>query len=752
MRVRNPRRRALAAAACAAAALPLVATPAAAAPVPGTDVLYTRDADFDQGVLQDVNHDAPNNDQLQLDRTTTFFPYVNVAASARGTMVRIDVNTGEIVGEWRSAPDGRGRNPSRTTVDRLGNTWLSNRDEADGGQGSVTRVGVVVGGTRVDGAGTPDPGGDHLAGPFSYNTCVDRDLDGLIATSRGLGDIRPWANAGGVDNDGGVDTAADECIINYTRVAGNNTRTVAVDAQNDLWTGGSDTQHEKLDGVTGQVVPGTLFSLGCGGYGGLIDPAGTLWSARYGANLLRYETGTGSGACLDTSHGDYGLGLDPNTGEIWHTNLGGNRIAKLAPDGTLLGAFAHGNNFAQGVAVDGHGNVWVAHSLNGATTVGHLRTDGTYVGNVPLPGGNGPTGVAVDSNGKVWVTNINTNNAQRIDPAAGPIGGGGFPVGAVDLTVDLGAGAGPYNYSDMTGSVLGEVTAPVGTWSVVQDGSFADQRWGTVTWNTEPQGSEPPGTSITVEVRAANTEAGLAALPFTAVGNDVPFAATGRFIEVRATLRANAAGDSPVLSDLRVRTARRSGVFSCQATALNLAGIVVARANPPDVPCADDQASVADVNLNAGILNVRAHALTATTTQTPDDLLVPPAAGDASTASARVEYTRISTLLVTIEVGVIRSQAAATCVDGPSGLEPVFTGSSQIASLRINGVAVAVGSAPLTIPLVIGTLSLNSQTISGGTITQRALALDTLLTDVVIGEAKANVEGTPETPTGNPCR
>ncbi|GGS37961.1 hypothetical protein [Actinokineospora fastidiosa] len=733
-------------------ALPLIAIPAAAAPVPGTDVLYTLDEDFDQGVLQDVNHDAPNNDQLQLDRTTTFFPYVNVAASARGTMVRIDVDTGEIVGEWLSAPDGRGRNPSRTTVDRLGNTWLSNRNEAEGGRGSVTRVGVIVGGTRVDGAGTPDPNGDYLAGPFSYNTCVDRDLDGLIATSRGLGDIRPWTNAGGVDNDGGVETAADECLINYTRVAGNNTRTVAVDAQNDLWTGGSDTQHEKLDGETGDVIPGTLFSLGCGGYGGLIDPAGTLWSARYGANLLRYETGTGTGACLDTSHGDYGLGLDPNTGEIWHTNVAGNRVAKLAPDGTVLGAFQHGFSGAQGVAVDGDGNVWVAHSLNGGTTVGHLRTDGTFVGNVALPGGSGPTGVAVDSNGKVWVTNIYTDNAQRIDPAAGPIGGGGFPVGAVDLTVDLGAGAGPYNYSDMTGSVLGEVTAPVGTWSVVQDGGYANQLWGTVTWNTEPQGSVPPGTSITVEVRTANSEADLAAQPFTAVGNDVQFTATGRYIEVRATLRANSAGDSPVLSDLRIRTRERSGVFSCQATALNLAGIVVARANPPDVPCVDDHEQVANVNLNAGILNVRANALTATTTQTPDDPLVPPAAGDASTGFARVEYTRIASLLVTIEVGVIEARAAATCVDGPDGLRPEFTGSSQIASLKINGVAVTVGSAPLTIPLVIGTLSLNSQTVSGGTITQRALALDTLLTDVVVGEAKANVEGKPETPSGNPCR
>ena len=717
----------------------LSATSAGAVAVPGLDVLYTTDADFDRGVLQDVNHDAPNHNQLQLNRQQTFFPFVNIAASARSTMIRIDVETGQIVGEWLSAPDGRGRNPSRTTVDRMGNTWLSNRNEAEGGRGSITRVGVIVGGARVDADGTPNANGDYLRGPFAYNTCLDRDEDGLIATSRGLGDIRTWANTGGADDNGGVTTAADECLINYTRVAGTNTRTVAIDGNNDVWTGGADTEHEKVDGVTGAVVPGTLVNFGCGGYGGLIDKAGTLWSARYGANLLRYVPG-GPGACLGTDHGDYGLGMDPRTGEIWHTNVSGNRVVKLAPDGTILGAFQHGFANAQGVAVDAEGNVWVAHSLFNATTVGHLRTDGTFVGNVTLPGGNGPTGVAVDSNGKVWVANINSNNAQRIDPDAGPIGGGGFPVGAVDLTVDLGAGAGPYNYSDMTGSVLGEVTAPVGTWTVVQDGLVAGRPWGTIRWNTEPQGTVPPGASITVEARVADTEAGLAGAQFQPVGNGTRFLMRGRFIEVRTTLRPNARGDSPVLSDLRVQARPRQGGFSCQATALNLAGIIVARANPPDVPCADDFEEVVQISLNAGILTVRANALTARTSQTPDDLVFyPPSDGDNATSFARVDWTRITATLVTIEVGVIEASASVTCVNGA----PVFGSSSSVAGLKINGIPITVGSQPLSIPLLIGTLNLNTTSQSTTTITRHAFSLDTLLTDVVIGEAKVNLENHP---------
>ena len=94
MLIVSPRARALATAVVAVAAYACVPAPALGAPIPGTDVTYTLDADFDQGQLASVNHDAPNNDQLQLNRSQAFFPFVNVAASARGTIVRVDVNTG----------------------------------------------------------------------------------------------------------------------------------------------------------------------------------------------------------------------------------------------------------------------------------------------------------------------------------------------------------------------------------------------------------------------------------------------------------------------------------------------------------------------------------------------------------------------------------------------------------------------------------------------------------------------------------
>lgn len=182
----------------------------------------------------------------------------------------------------------------------------------------------------------------------------------------------------------------------------------------------------------------------------------------------------------------------------------------------------------------------------------------TLVGNVELSGGRGPTGVTVDANGRGWVANHGTDNAQRIDPAIGRVGAGGRPVGHVDLTIDLGAGASPYDYSDMAGIVTLGSTAPQGSWSVTQDSGTAGARWGPVSWNAEQQGQTPAGTSIEVQVRSADTAAGLASATFVGVDNGVEFDALGRFLEVRATLRTTTNDVTPVLSDIRIATAAAS--------------------------------------------------------------------------------------------------------------------------------------------------------------------------------------------------
>ncbi|MBI4650520.1 hypothetical protein HY745_04380 [Candidatus Desantisbacteria bacterium] len=533
------------------------------ASVSGANVNYTVDADFDQGVLFNVNHDAPNSNQLQLNVTTTPFPIVNIAASARGTVVRIDVNTGAILGEYLTSPDGMGRNPSRTTVDQLGNVWVANRDEYgfSGGQnkGSVVRIWLIIGGTRANADGTPNPSGQYLKPPFQYSTCIDRNGDGLIKTSIGLGNILPWTNLGGADSDGGVSTAEDEAIINYTRVTGTGTRTLAVDASNDLWVGGlGDTDFEKLSGVTGLPIPGTQFNLGLGGYGGLIDGNGILWSAP--SPLLRFDPVTMTGIGLDNAAVGftYGIGIDPNTGNIWTTDNSGPNVREIDPlTGATLNIYPLpvSNGWGQGIAVDSNSHVWAAEGFG--DEVAHFAPDpvnpGKHIFVGSVIGLGGTTGVAVDTNGKIWASEMNSNSASRINPNAGLIGAGGYNIGAIDMIVPIGDGAGPYNYSDMTGFVAIGSTSPQGFWTVVQNSGTPGTNWNKITWNTEPQGSEPPGSSIIVEARASDTEIGLSSQTFVSITNAVDFNLPGQFIEVQVTLKIASNASSPVLSDIRIQ-------------------------------------------------------------------------------------------------------------------------------------------------------------------------------------------------------
>ena len=545
---------------------------------------YTVDADFGEGDLVDVNFDTP--DQLQLNATETPFVFVNVAASARDTIVRINADTGEIMGEYRTAPLGRLGNPSRTTVDRKGNVWTANRDEdqptaiESAPSGSVVKIGIVIGGIRVSvdpetGEIMIDPAGDYLQGPFDYNTCDDRDGDGLYRTSSGLGDILAWP--GGSDQTGGedgiVEGAEDECILIYQRLPNApNAHHVSVDADDNVWVGGypeGPAMFHKLNGDTGAIFKDDSFDaaeIGCGGFGGLVDAKGVIWSADFDYDsvfpggedrsaLLYYDPVSRKGGCIAVAH-SYGLAAD-SEGFIWNSMWRESHVAKIDPSvPVILSEFEiiPLERSSEAVAVTpADNNVWVARAFG--QEVSRLDKDGNFVSVINLlvnPSGSyaqDPTGVAVDANGMVWVTNLGSDNVMRINPD----GEGGF--GAVDMVVDLGVVglvAGPDNYSDMTGKVMITDTSPEGTWTVIYDSGTQANIWDTIIWNTEPEASVPEGAGITVEARVADVEEKLDDEIYQEVFNGELLSLTGQFIQIRATLTPNSEGESPILSDLTV--------------------------------------------------------------------------------------------------------------------------------------------------------------------------------------------------------
>jgi streptogramin lyase len=509
---------------------------------------YTNNSDFDKGSSVNVVHGPPvppPEDQLQLDDTMKPFGFIWTAVSSKGTVVKIDTETGQVLGEYNTAPDGMGKNPSRTTVDKNGNVWVANRDEA----------GTVPAGAASSGYPLTDsPMGSvvHI-GLKENGECVDRNGNNVIDTSTGLGDVRGWA--GGADTYGGVSAAEDECIIHYTRVHSTGTRHVSVNKDNNVWISGTGGQYfDLINGGTGEIMQAPQGPVGYGGYGGLIDKNGVIWSAR---PLLRWDpslplSGPNGGNWIGYGHDSYGLCIDPE-GNVWNTSLDGSGlIRKFAPNGTLIGEYNQGYAYAQGCVVDKNGHVWVAHVLWGDKSVGHLLNDGTFIGNVTVP--SGPTGVAVDANGKIWATCHDSQTASRIDPT---LNGG---VGGVDLTtVDLGGVL--YNYSDMTGSTL--IGAPdQGAWTVTHQSTTDECSTDGVSWKSVSWTSEEPGdSSITVSVANSLDEACTEFGPEVAVTNgDALSLPKSRCLKLNVSFTrstqdedGNGINDSPILYDISIK-------------------------------------------------------------------------------------------------------------------------------------------------------------------------------------------------------
>lgn len=282
--------------------------------------------------------------------------------------------------------------------------------------------------------------------------------------------------------------------------------------------------------------------------------------------------------------------------------------------------------------------------------------------------------------------------------------------------------------------------ASIGDTSVVEDGSVArftvrlsqaaTSRF-TVLWRTDDGSATTPldyagGTGeVVLEVGDVSRTLDIPVVDDPTVEDDETFTVT--LTSSNGSTIGDRTATGTILNDDGIPGGE--GAFTCTANALTLLGSRPAVANPGFDPCLTDDATAAKVRLSLGLLSIQAGGLTATTEAT----------ATAVSAHGGLLTTKISTIGLTIEIGAITSTATASCVEG----DVVLAGSSSIASLKINGVAIAIGSRPVSIPLVIGSLSLNSTDLSGDTVTQRAFALRTLLGDVVIGEAKAGKQDNP---------
>jgi streptogramin lyase len=115
----------------------------------------------------------------------------------------------------------------------------------------------------------------------------------------------------------------DECILHLVKPKGGDARHVSVNPDGDVWVasifGEATTVFSLIDGTTAEILE-EHGPFDCGGYGGLVDANGVVWSASSGP-LLRWDPRRGrQPTCIDVGGTGYGLALAPD-GHIWHDHL-----------------------------------------------------------------------------------------------------------------------------------------------------------------------------------------------------------------------------------------------------------------------------------------------------------------------------------------------------------------------------------------------------------------------------------------------
>lgn len=520
--------------------------------------IYTTSSDFDQGTLLNVNHDAPNNDQLQLNVTGAGFPILWIANAGEDSLSKIDTtqvgaspgrevaryhtwfNTGSNATGNHGAWDGPA--PSRTAVDIDGNAYVLNR-HFDG------RPPVLF---KILANGFIDRNGNGVV-----DTSFDANNDGVIQASE-MKDLIDLNSNGIID----PNEIQDERIAWVKRVPdgiaaplrpGGLGRALCIGTDGNLWVGlYSDYAYYKVSAADGSTIVGPVPTFPTGTnpsagawtpYGCLVDKDGVLWSASL-SNLLGKIENTSSNVGpypVSSFNGFYNygiaLGQDPGDGRtiVYLGSVNSRSYTRFDSGTNTFTEPAAVYVYSLGVNTDGAGNILVS---NGGGGVIKFAPDGSVIWNSPAQSGTAgdSRGIMPDANNDVWQIHLDQSKTSKFR------GTDGAALGVVPT------GLNPYTYSDATGFAAANITVSTGTWNVVQDGGTAGTTWGTLSWNA----NVPLGATVTGRVRASDTVAGLEGQPFIDVSSGAIFNLIGRYLEAQVRLTASNQGDSPIVYDITI--------------------------------------------------------------------------------------------------------------------------------------------------------------------------------------------------------
>ncbi len=451
---------------------------------------------------------------LTLDSTKLDLAFIWVANSGQNTVSRLNTEECKETGRYAVCS-----NPSRTSVDLVGNVWVGCR--SDGGVAKIA----------IDEA-----------------LCIDKNGNEIIDTAKDLNDDGK-VNGGEVYPKG-----QDECVLFIVYPGGGCQRGLGVDKDNYAWVGEWNSKKlRRLAPDTGVVVQ--EINIPNNPYGLVVDQQGIIWvSGRGGSKLVRVDPETGQSSQYAPTIGcfqPYGINLDYK-GRVWIGNCCCWHVGYRFDPETQQWAAAQMQARPRGVAGSSDGTVYIANDQSSKVAIVDADTAQT-TGYMDLGGGRFPIGMAIDFSGYIWAVNQSASSASKVDPETNQV------------VCEVPVGGSPYTYSDMTGYALHTFTAPQGNYSHLFGGWEGFRvKWLSIYVDFEV--GDPEFCFIKVRLRTADDEETLADTPWQ--GYFGPFPPEmfpldlstlpemeGKLLEVEVTLFSESKTCTPLVKSIEAKFA-----------------------------------------------------------------------------------------------------------------------------------------------------------------------------------------------------